>query len=147
MTKNKLYKVENVHNARLAEMGFIKGTIFRIIKKVAGMIQIKLKGSDVVIREETLKDVITQLEPGLFQKVVSLSVEDFEYLTSKGIFNTSEMDSAIFAFKRYENSSLHYNGFTKYKPREIGLFDTKISVEEFNKQWIVIVANATITAK
>ena len=121
-------------NQRLAEMGFIKGTIFRIIKKVAGMIQIKLKGSDVVIREETLKDVITQLEPGLFQKVVSLSVEDFEYLTSKGIFNTSEMDSAIFAFKRYENSSLHYNGFTKYKPREIGLFDTKISVEEFNKQ-------------
>ena len=83
-------------------------------------------------REETLKDVITQLEPDLFKKVVSLTVEDFEYLTSKGIFNTSEMDSAIFSFKRYENSSLHYRGFTKYKPKEIGLFDTKISIEEFN---------------
>ena len=84
-------------------------------------------------REETLKDVITQLEPGLFKKVVSLSVEDFEYLTSKGIFNNSEMDSAIFAFKRYENSSLHYNGFTKFNPKEIGLFDTKISSKEFYK--------------
>jgi Fe2+ transport system protein FeoA len=57
MTKNKLYKVENVHNARLAEMGFIKGTIFRVVKKVFGMIQIKLKGSDVVIREETGKEM------------------------------------------------------------------------------------------
>ncbi len=84
-------------------------------------------------REETLRDVITKLEPSLFKKVVSLTVEDFEYLTRKGIFNTSEMDSAIFSFKRYEHSSLHYSGFTKYKPREIGLTDTKISIDEFNK--------------
>ena len=84
-------------------------------------------------REETLKDVITKLEPALFKKVVSLSVEDFEYLISKNIFKTSEMDSAILAFKRYEHSSLHYSGFTKYKPKEIGLTDTKISIEEFNK--------------
>ena len=84
-------------------------------------------------REETLRDVITKLEPSLFKKVVSLTVEDFEYLTRKGIFNTSEMDSAIFSFKRYEHSSLHYSGFTKYKPREIGLTDTKISIGEFNK--------------
>ena len=39
-------------------------------------------------REETLKDVITKIEPDLFKKVVSLTVEDFEYLASKGIFNT-----------------------------------------------------------
>ena len=31
-------------------------------------------------REETLKDVITQLEPKLFKKVTSLSVQDFELL-------------------------------------------------------------------
>ena len=84
-------------------------------------------------REETLKDVITKIEPDLFKKVVSLTVEDFEYLASKGIFNTSEMDSAIFAFKRIEHASLHYSRFTKYKPKEIGLFDTKISIKEFNK--------------
>ena len=84
-------------------------------------------------REETLRDVITKLEPALFKKVVSLSMDDFEYLISKNIFKTSEMDSAILAFKRYEHSSLHYSGFTKYKPKEIGLTDTKISIEEFNK--------------
>jgi len=33
-------------------MGFIKGTTFRIVKRVAGMIQIRLTGSDIVIREE-----------------------------------------------------------------------------------------------
>jgi len=65
-------------------------------------------------REETLKDVITQLEPGLFHKVTSLSVNDFETLLSVGLFNSTLMNSAIFAFKRYENASLHYNGFTKH---------------------------------
>ena len=82
-------------------------------------------------REETLKDVITQLEPKLFKKVTSLSVQDFELLLSLGLFNSSLMNSAIFAFKRYENASLHYKGYTKHKPQEIGLFDTKISNEEF----------------
>ena len=82
-------------------------------------------------REETLKDVITQLEPDLFKRVPSLSVPDFELLLSLGLFNSTLMNSAIFSFKRYENSSLHYDGFTKYKPEQIGLFDTKVSAEEF----------------
>ena len=82
-------------------------------------------------REETLKDVITQLEPGLFQKVTGLSVTDFELLLSIGLFNSSLMNSAVLSFKRYENKSLIYTGLTKYKPSEIGLFDTVISSEEF----------------
>ena len=82
-------------------------------------------------REETLKDVITQLEPGLFKSVTSLSVSDFELLLSLGLFNSTLMNSAIFSFKRYENSSLHYDGFTKHDPKQIGLFDTKVSAEEF----------------
>jgi hypothetical protein len=82
-------------------------------------------------REETLKDVITQLEPGLFKIVTSLSVKDFELLLSLGLFNSTLMNSAIFSFKRYENASLQYAGFTKHNPKEIGLFDTKVSAEEF----------------
>jgi hypothetical protein len=82
-------------------------------------------------REETLKDVITQLEPGLFKRVTSLSVSDFELLLSLGLFNSSLMNSAIFSFKRYENASLHYSGFTRHNPKQIGLFDTKVSAEEF----------------
>ena len=83
-------------------------------------------------REETLKDVITKIEPGLFNKVTGISVDIFEKMVSIGLFNSTLMNSAVFAFKRYENSSLAYaGGFTKFKPHEIGLFDTKISTEEF----------------
>ena len=54
----KINKIKNTtNNSRLAEMGFIKGTIFRIVKRVAGMIQIRLPHSDIVIREETFKDI------------------------------------------------------------------------------------------
>ena len=82
-------------------------------------------------REETLKDVITQLEPALFKRVTSLSVSDFELLLSVGLFNSTLMNAAIFSFKRYENASLHYEGYTKHNPQKIGLFDTKITSEEF----------------
>ena len=83
-------------------------------------------------REETLKDVITKIEPGLFNKVTGISVAIFEKMVSIGLFNSTLMNSAVFAFKRYENGSLVYaGGFTKFKPHEIGLFDTKITHEEF----------------
>tara|TARA_Y100000589_G_scaffold205749_1_gene194063 strand:+ start:2664 stop:5144 length:2481 start_codon:yes stop_codon:yes gene_type:complete len=82
-------------------------------------------------REETLIDVITQLETGLFKQVTSLDVKDFELLISLGLFNSTLMNSAIFSFKRYENASLHYGGVTKHNPKHIGLFDTKITSKEF----------------
>jgi len=82
-------------------------------------------------RERTLKDVITQLEPGLFKKVTGLSVSDFELLLSIGLFNSTLMNSAVFSFKRYEDSSLSYSGITKHEPTEVGLFDTIISSQEF----------------
>jgi len=44
-------------NRRLAEMGVIKGTIFRIVKRLFGMVQIRLKDSDLVIREETFDEI------------------------------------------------------------------------------------------
>ena len=79
-------------------------------------------------REQTLKDVITQLEPNLFKKVTGLKIKDFELLLNLGVFNSTLMNSAVFSFKRYENASLYYaGGFTKYEPREIGLYDTVIS--------------------
>ena len=54
----KTYKLNKTSdNNRLAEMGFVKGTIFRIVKKVAGMIQIRIPHSDIVIREELEEDI------------------------------------------------------------------------------------------
>lgn len=84
-------------------------------------------------RERSLKDVITQLEPGLFKKVTGLNVNDFELLCSIGVFNASLMNDAIFKFKRYEDASLSYTGINKHNMTEIGGWDTVIKREEYEK--------------
>jgi len=84
-------------------------------------------------RERSLKDVITQLEPGLFKKVTGLDVKDFNLLCSIGVFNASLMNDAIFKFKRYEDSSLSYTGIDKHQGEDIGGWDTVIRREEYEK--------------
>ena len=84
-------------------------------------------------RERSLKDVITQLEPGLFKKVTGLDVKDFNLLCSIGVFNASLMNDAIFKFKRYEDSSLTYTGIDKHEGGDIGGWDTVIRREEYEK--------------
>jgi molybdopterin-guanine dinucleotide biosynthesis protein len=84
-------------------------------------------------RERSLKDVITQLEPGLFKKVTGLDVKDFELLCSIGVFNASLMNDAIFKFKRYEDSSLSYTGIDKHEGKDIGGWDTIIKREEYER--------------
>ena len=81
-------------------------------------------------REYCLKDVITQLEPGLFKKVTGLDVKDFELLVSLGVFNGPLMNDAVYKFKRYEDSSLSYTGIDRHEGQQVGLYDTVISVEE-----------------
>ena len=84
-------------------------------------------------RERSLKDVITQLEPGLFKKVTGLDVKDFELLCSIGVFNASLMNDAIFKFKRYEDSSLTYTGIDKHEGKDVGGWDTVIKREEYEQ--------------
>lgn len=78
-------------------------------------------------REETLYDVITQLEPGLFKKVTGLDVSDFNLLVSLGVFNSSLMNDAVYKFRRYEDASLVYTGINKHEGEKVGLFDTSLS--------------------
>ena len=78
-------------------------------------------------REHSLKDVITQLEPGLFKKVTGLSVADFDLLVSLNVFNSSLMNDAVYKFKRYEDASLSYTGINKNQTSGIGLFDTVVN--------------------
>lgn len=68
-------------------------------------------------RERSLKDVITQLEPGLFKKVTGLTVNDFELLVSLGVFNSALMNDAVYKFKRYEDASLSYTGIDKHQAK------------------------------
>ena len=82
-------------------------------------------------REETLKDVITQLEPGLFKKVTGLTVKDFELLVSLGVFNDALMNDAVYKFRRYEDSSLSYAGVNRHEGERVGLFDTTLTDFEY----------------
>ncbi len=86
-------------------------------------------------REMSLKDVITQLEPGLFKKVTGLGVKDFELLCSLGVFNANLMNQAIFSFKRYEDSSLSYTGIDKHAGKDVGGWDTVIKREEYERMF------------
>lgn len=81
-------------------------------------------------RENTLYDVITKIEPDLFQAVTGLTVEDFNLLVGLGVFNAGHMNQAVFAFRRYEDASLSYTGIESHEGlRRYGLYDTVVAVE------------------
>lgn len=82
-------------------------------------------------REETLHDVITQLEPGLFKKVTGLSVDDFNLLVGLGVFSAPMMNDAVYKFRRYEDASLVYTGVNKHAVERIGLYDTTLSEYDY----------------
>lgn len=82
-------------------------------------------------RENTLQDVITKLEPDLFRTVTGLTVEDFQLLVRLRVFNTEHMNQAVFAFRRYEDSSLSYTGIDSHPGlTRYGLYDTVVAKDE-----------------
>ncbi len=82
-------------------------------------------------RENTLQDVITKLEPDLFLTVTGLTVDDFHLLVRLKVFNTEHMNQAVFAFRRYEDSSLMYTGIDSHPDlSHYGLYDTVVAVDE-----------------
>jgi len=81
-------------------------------------------------RENTLQDVITKIEPELFQTVTGLSVKDFHLLVRLRVFNTEQMNQAVFAFRRYEDASLRYTGVESHEGlTHYGLYDTVVARE------------------
>ena len=81
-------------------------------------------------RENTLQDVITKIEPGLFEVVTGLTVKDFHLLVRLKVFNTEQMNQAVFAFRRYEDASLRYTGIESHEGlAHYGLYDTVVARE------------------
>ena len=81
-------------------------------------------------RENTLQDVITKLEPELFLAVTGLTVKDFHLLVNLKVFNTEQMNQAVFAFRRYEDASLRYTGIDSHEGlTHYGLYDTVVGRE------------------
>jgi len=82
-------------------------------------------------RENTLQDVITKLEPDLFKTVTGLTVKDFHLLVRLKVFNTEQMNQAVFAFRRYEDASLSYTGIESHQGlRRYGLYDTVVGKDQ-----------------
>ncbi len=81
-------------------------------------------------RENSLQDLITRIEPKLFETVTGLSVKDFHLLVRLKVFNTDHMNQAVFAFRRYEDASLSYTGIDSHPQlRNYGLYDTVVAVD------------------
>jgi hypothetical protein len=81
-------------------------------------------------RENTVQDVITKIEPDLFRTVTGLTVQDFHLLVKLRVFNTEQMNQAVFAFRRYEDASLCYTGIESHEGlTHYGLYDTVVAKE------------------
>ena len=81
-------------------------------------------------RENTLQDVITRLDSDLFRAVTGLEVQDFHLLVQLKVFNTEQMNQAVFAFRRYEDASLSYTGIERHAGLvRYGLYDTVVAVD------------------
>ena len=84
-------------------------------------------------REQTLKDIITKLEPDLFKKVTGLDVSVFDALCEIGLFDPEKMNQGIFGFRRYESSSLNYAGIDMHEGEDVGGWDPGLKRQEFDE--------------
>jgi hypothetical protein len=71
-------------------------------------------------REKTVRDIIVQVEPDLFQKVTGLTLKDFEQMVDARVFNDSKMNDAVWKFRTFEEPSLNYGADGATAPRTIG---------------------------
>lgn len=87
-------------------------------------------------RENKLQDVITKIEPDLFKTVTGLTVDDFNLLVSLNVFNSSHMNQAVFAFRRYEDASLSYTWLNSHPGlRHVGLYDTVVAKDHIEIEY------------
>jgi len=63
-------------------------------------------------REESLIDVIRNIESALFTKVTGLKISDFDALCKIGVFNTQALNQSIYMFKRQEAASFLNESFS-----------------------------------
>ena len=71
--------------------------------------------------------VASAVEPDLFLAVTGLTVKDFDLLVRLKVFNTEQMNQAVFAFRRYEDASLRYTGIESHEGlTHYGLYDTVV---------------------
>ncbi len=66
----------------------------------------------------------------LFETVTGLTVKDFHLLVRLRVFNTAQMNQAVFALRRYEDASLSDTGIESHEGlTHYGLDDTVVARE------------------
>lgn len=79
-------------------------------------------------RESALVDVITSLDPALFERVTGLTIGDFKMLADLGVFNAQHLNFAIHQFRQFENASLRYAEEDPFQALggKVGVWDTVV---------------------
>lgn len=117
--------------AKEKEMKDLRKKIQEKLIKFATRIPIFMYLTDY--REHTLHDVITQLEPQLFERVTGLTQADFRLLVNLNLFNESLMNDAVYKFKRYEDASTSYHTMDWERHETVFLYNTEVSRELLEK--------------
>ncbi len=115
LTKTKLTKEERAKKddaARRRES--LKARLQRFVTRIPAFMYLT---DD---REKAVRDIITQVETELFQKVTGLTLRDFEQLVDAGVFNDSKMNDAVWKFRSFEEPSLAYRHQDANAPRTLG---------------------------
>lgn len=74
------------------------------------------------------EDAVAKTEAKL--EYTGLTVKDFHLLVRLKVFNTEQMNQAVFAFRRYEDASLRYTGIESHQGlTHYGLYDTVVARE------------------
>ena len=103
LTKEKLTKEEKKkEKAAQTERDSLKKRLQRFITRIPAFMYLT---DD---RERTIREIISQDEPELFEKVTSLHLKHFEQLVDAGVFNETKMNDAVWKFRTFEEPSLHY---------------------------------------
>jgi hypothetical protein len=115
LTKEKLTKEEKkVKDDAAKKRDSLKKRLQRFITRIPAFMYLT---DD---REKTVKDIITQIEPPLFERVTGLTLSDFEKLVNASVFNDSKMNDAVWKFRSFEEPSLGYGGHDEEGPMQGG---------------------------
>jgi len=98
-------------------------------------------------RENTLQDVITKIEPDLFETVTGLTVKDFHLLVRLKVFNTEHIsplfERVIIASGTSNRQTKALAASVRDQVREAGFAKPRIEGEE-NGEWIIVDCGAAV---
>ena len=111
-------------------MGSIDNYIIR--STLSAFVLVLLTLTAVIWMTQALRGIDLMTNQGqtilVFLSVTGLTVKDFHLLVQLKVFNTEQMNQAVFAFRRYEDASLSYTGIESHAGlSRYGLYDTVVA--------------------